>query len=105
MLRASRASDGRKRARCSYAASPCSDLVMSEPLPFPELALVPDSRSKPISSRGLRFLCRLGQGGMAEVHLANAAPPNASPNLVVVKRMHQQHVDDPCSMRMFVDEA
>jgi len=70
-----------------------------------ELGVVPESRSKPISSRGLRFLCRLGQGGMAEVHLANAAPPNASPSLVVVKRMHQQHVDDPATVRMFLDEA
>ena len=42
---------------------------------------------------------------MAEVHLANAAPPNSSPNLVVVKRMHQQHLDDPSSVRMFLDEA
>jgi eukaryotic-like serine/threonine-protein kinase len=78
---------------------------MTQPIPFSELALVPESRSKPISSRGLRFLCRLGQGGMAEVHLANSAPPNASPGLVVVKRMHQQHADDPASVRMFLDEA
>jgi len=78
---------------------------MTQPLPFSELALVPESRSKPLSNRGLRFLCRLGQGGMAEVHLANAAPPNNSPNLVVVKRMHQQHVDDPTSVGMFLDEA
>jgi len=78
---------------------------MTQPLPFSELQLVPESRSKPLSNRGLRFLCRLGQGGMAEVHLANAAPPNNSPNLVVVKRMHQQHVDDPSSVRMFLDEA
>jgi serine/threonine-protein kinase len=42
---------------------------------------------------------------MAEVHLANTAPPNAPPNLVVVKRMHQQHLDDPATVRMFLDEA
>ncbi len=42
---------------------------------------------------------------MAEVHLANAAAPNAPQNLVVVKRMHQQHVDDPATVRMFLDEA
>lgn len=78
---------------------------MTQPIPMSELGVVPESRSKPISSRGLRFLCRLGQGGMAEVHLANAAPPNASPSLVVVKRMHQQHADDPATVRMFLDEA
>ncbi len=78
---------------------------MTQPVCSSELIAIPESRSKPISSRGLRFLCRLGQGGMAEVHLANAAPPNASPQLLVVKRMHQQHVDDPCSVRMFLDEA
>lgn len=78
---------------------------MTQPLQLSELAIVPESRSKPISSRGLRFLCRLGQGGMAEVHLANAAPPNAPPSLVVVKRMHQQHVDDPSTVGMFLDEA
>jgi len=78
---------------------------MTQPIPFSELTLVPESREKPISSRGLRFLCRLGQGGMAEVHLANAAPPHASPSLVVVKRMHQQHVGDPSSVGMFLDEA
>jgi serine/threonine-protein kinase len=42
---------------------------------------------------------------MAEVHLANAASPNASPSLVVVKRMHQQHADDASTVRMFLDEA
>jgi eukaryotic-like serine/threonine-protein kinase len=71
----------------------------------PELSLAPESRTKPISSRGLRFLCRLGQGGMAEVHLANTSAPHAAPNLVVVKRMHQQHVDDPATVGMFLDEA
>ncbi len=82
---------------------------MTQPAPSsitsPELCLAPESRTRPISSRGLRFLCRLGQGGMAEVHLANAAAPNAPQNLVVVKRMHQQHVDDPATVRMFLDEA
>lgn len=42
---------------------------------------------------------------MAEVHLANAGPPLGSPKLVVVKRMHQQHVDDAATVRMFLDEA
>jgi serine/threonine-protein kinase len=42
---------------------------------------------------------------MAEVHLANAAPLSAPPSLVVVKRMHQQHVEDPAAVRMFLDEA
>jgi len=42
---------------------------------------------------------------MAEVHLANAAPPSAPPSLIVVKRMHQQHADDPACVRMFLDEA
>lgn len=78
---------------------------MTEPLPFSDLSVVPESRSKPISSRGLRLLCRLGQGGMAEVHLANQAPTGGAPHLVVVKRMHQQHVDDPATVRMFLDEA
>jgi eukaryotic-like serine/threonine-protein kinase len=78
---------------------------MTQPIPISELGVVPESRSQPISSRGLRFLCRLGQGGMAEVHLANAAPPSASPRLVVVKRMHQQHAEDPATVRMFLDEA
>lgn len=78
---------------------------MTQPALTPELCLVPESHTKPISSRGLRFLCRLGQGGMAEVHLANAAAPNTAPNLVVVKRMHQQHADDPATIRMFLDEA
>ena len=78
---------------------------MTQLAPIPELSLAPESRTKPISTRGLRFLCRLGQGGMAEVHLANTAGPNAAPNLVVVKRMHQQHVDDPATVAMFLDEA
>jgi serine/threonine-protein kinase len=42
---------------------------------------------------------------MAEVHLANTAASHAAPNLVVVKRMHQQHADDPATARMFLDEA
>ena len=78
---------------------------MTQPVLNYELSPVPESRRQPISSRGLRFLCRLGQGGMAEVHLANAAPPNAAPSLVVVKRMHQQHAQDAATVRMFLDEA
>jgi len=78
---------------------------MTQPIPLSELHVVPDSRTKPISTRELRFLCRLGQGGMAEVHLANTAPASAPPRLVVVKRMHQQHADDPATVRMFLDEA
>jgi serine/threonine-protein kinase len=76
---------------------------MTQPIPISELSAAPESRSKPISSRALRFLCRLGQGGMAEIHLASASPPG--PPLVVVKRMHQHHAEDPATVRMFLDEA
>jgi serine/threonine-protein kinase len=75
---------------------------MTQPIPFTEL--VPESRSKPISSRALRFLCRLGQGGMAEIHLASVASPGGA-SLVVVKRMHHHHAEDPAAVRMFLDEA
>lgn len=78
---------------------------MTESIPVSERCVAPESRTKPISSRGLRFLCRLGQGGMAEVHLADTAPANAPAQLVVVKRMHPQHLDDPATVRMFLDEA
>jgi len=78
---------------------------MTQPIPLSELTLVPESRTKPTSTRPLRFLCRLGQGGMAEVHLANAAPVGVPPRLVVVKRMHPQHAEDPATERMFLDEA
>ena len=78
---------------------------MTQPALNYEPSPVPESHRQAISSRGLRFLCRLGQGGMAEVHLANAAPPNAAPSLVVVKRMHQQHTEDAATVRMFLDEA
>src|SRR5258706_11651750 len=94
------------RVRFGSEASPAlRSSAMTQLIPLSELSLVPESRSKPISGRGLRFLCRLGQGGMAEVHLANAAPFGAAPSLVVVKRMHQQHVEDPGTLRMFLDEA
>jgi serine/threonine protein kinase len=53
----------------------------------------------------MRFLCRLGQGGMAEVHLAASASAAGQPSLVVVKRMHQQHAEDAATVRMFLDEA
>ncbi|HYQ15775.1 MAG TPA: protein kinase, partial [Polyangiaceae bacterium] len=78
---------------------------MTQSFPLSEHAVVPESRRKPVSSRGVRFLCRLGQGGMAEVHLASTAPPGAPPSLVVVKRMHPQHAEDPAAVRMFLDEA
>jgi serine/threonine-protein kinase len=77
---------------------------MTQSIPLSEVSGAPESRSKPISSRSLRFLCRLGQGGMAEVHLATTALDGAG-GLLVVKRMHQQHVDDPAAVRMFLDEA
>jgi serine/threonine-protein kinase len=72
-----------------------------------DLIPAPESRSKPISNRGgLRFLYRLGQGGMAEVHVvACAVPGSQQPKLLVVKRMHLQHLDDPATVRMFQDEA
>lgn len=79
---------------------------MTQPIPFSEPTIFPESRSKPISNRGgLRFLSRLGQGGMAEVHVAACGGPSAKQSLVVVKRMHQQHLDDPATVRMFQDEA
>jgi serine/threonine-protein kinase len=42
---------------------------------------------------------------MAEVHLANAAAQGMPAKLVVVKRMHPQHLDDAATVRMFLDEA
>src|SRR5687767_2694148 len=106
MLRNSRADDGRRAALRRYAPCLLGSHDMTQSIPASELCVVPESRSKPISSRGLRFLCRLGQGGMAEVHLADAAPANAAaPHLVVVKRMHPQHLDDAATVRMFLDEA
>jgi serine/threonine protein kinase len=80
---------------------------MTQPTTISDLIPAPESRSKPISNRGgLRFLYRLGQGGMAEVHVAACAVPGSQqPKLLVVKRMHLQHLDDPATVRMFQDEA
>jgi serine/threonine protein kinase len=79
---------------------------MTQPITITDLTNTPESGRKPISSRGgLRFLCRLGQGGMAEVHVAACNGTGHEPNLVVVKRMHHQHADDPATVRMFQDEA
>src|SRR5687768_12586080 len=79
---------------------------MTQPILFSEPTTLPESRGKPISNRGgLRFLYRLGQGGMAEVHVAACGGSSAKQSLVVVKRMHQQHLDDPATVRMFQDEA
>ncbi len=80
---------------------------MTQPITISDLIPGSESRSKPISNRGgLRFLYRLGQGGMAEVHVAACAMPGSQqPKLLVVKRMHLQHLDDPATVRMFQDEA
>jgi serine/threonine-protein kinase len=42
---------------------------------------------------------------MAEVHLAATTITEGVHELVVVKRMHQQHLDDSATVRMFLDEA
>jgi serine/threonine protein kinase len=90
------------------SASPFKKRVpMTQLISITDPSTPPDSRtSKPPSSRGgLRLLCRLGQGGMAEVHLASRSHFSGATDLVVIKRMHQQHVDDPATVRMFLDEA
>ncbi|HKY40198.1 MAG TPA: serine/threonine-protein kinase, partial [Polyangiaceae bacterium] len=80
---------------------------MTQLIPIAEAGAQPESRSSkiPSSRGGLRLLCRLGQGGMAEVHLASRSHFSGASDLVVIKRMHQQHVDDPATVRMFLDEA
>jgi serine/threonine protein kinase len=90
-------------AGTSFGAAAPRTAAMTQAFSFSETSAVPESRSKPISARPLRFLCRLGQGGMAEIHLASSPPPG--PELVVVKRMHQQHAEEPTTVRMFLDEA
>jgi serine/threonine protein kinase len=72
----------------------------------PASSTTPQPFGKPPSSRSsLRLLCRLGQGGMAEVHLASAATLDGGSELLVVKRMHAQHLEDAASVRMFLDEG
>lgn len=72
----------------------------------PSVIPISEVLNAPLSSRsGLRFLCRLGQGGMAEVHLAATSIVDGVHELVVVKRMHTQHLEDTATVRMFLDEA
>ncbi len=76
-----------------------------DPSMMPTLALSEPPSKVPSSRSGLRFLCRLGQGGMAEVHLAARGTEGSIPDLVVVKRMHVQYLEDTATVRMFLDEA
>jgi serine/threonine-protein kinase len=52
-----------------------------------------------------RLFARLGQGGMADVFLANAHGPMGFNKLVVVKRLRAGLVDQPDVVTMFLDEA
>src|SRR4051812_43985779 len=78
-------------------------MTSSIPLATSSLAEV---TSPPSSSRSaLRLLCRLGQGGMADVHLAVQSKLPGVSELCVIKRVYQHQVDDPASAAMFLDEA
>lgn len=68
-------------------------------------ALMDPNTAPPSSRSGLRPLCRLGQGGMAEVHLAARSTVPGVSELCVIKRIYPHQVDDAASVRMFLDEA
>ncbi|WP_394831494.1 serine/threonine protein kinase [Pendulispora rubella] len=52
-----------------------------------------------------RVLAQLGQGGMANVHLAIARGPVGFSKLVVLKSLRADLVDDPAMVEMFLHEA
>ncbi|WP_394842144.1 serine/threonine protein kinase [Pendulispora brunnea] len=52
-----------------------------------------------------RVLAQLGQGGMANVHLAIARGPVGFSKLVVLKSLRSDLVDDPAMVEMFLHEA
>ena len=51
-----------------------------------------------------RLIARLGRGGMAEIMLATR-PGAHGPELIVVKRLHEEDADDGVILRMFLDES
>ncbi|MCU0685949.1 MAG: serine/threonine protein kinase, partial [Polyangiaceae bacterium] len=52
-----------------------------------------------------RLLAKLGEGGMANVHLAVAMGPSGFHKLLVVKQVRMVLVDEPDVLEMFFDEA
>ncbi|HEU4412724.1 MAG TPA: serine/threonine-protein kinase [Polyangiaceae bacterium] len=52
-----------------------------------------------------RLLAKLGEGGMANVHLAVASGPVGFHKLLVVKQVRTALVDEPDVLEMFFDEA
>ena len=60
----------------------------------------------PIPTLGkYRLVARLGTGGMADVYLAVAQGPMNVNRLVVIKRLRDEHAEDPEMRAMFLDEA
>ena len=55
--------------------------------------------------RRYELLEKIGAGGMAEIHLANAHAPDGSVLRLVVKRIHPQFSEDAGYRVMFTDEA
>jgi serine/threonine-protein kinase len=67
--------------------------------------LVPVTASAPLETLDeYRLIARLGRGGMAEIMLASR-PGAHGPELVVVKRLHEEDADDAVILRMFLDES
>ncbi|MEO8701129.1 MAG: serine/threonine-protein kinase [Kofleriaceae bacterium] len=57
------------------------------------------------ASNQYELLARLAEGGMAEIFLARVASLAGFERHVVLKRIHQEHNDDPRWVNMFLDEA
>ncbi|HEV8549041.1 MAG TPA: serine/threonine-protein kinase [Polyangiaceae bacterium] len=68
-------------------------------------ALVPAPAGRPLATLdGYQLVARLGRGGMAEIMLASR-PGIYGPELVVIKRLHEEDAEDPVILRMFLDES
>jgi len=65
----------------------------------------PSSTSAPLEALdAYQLVARLGRGGMAEIMLASR-PGAHGPELVVVKRLHDEDAEDPAILGMFLDES
>ncbi len=90
------------------AADPSEPIGESEGSaePVPEIAPPPSSpRHHEFVAGKYHLLATLGRGGMASVYLGVTSGPGGFNKLLVIKKLHDGHAEDPSFVTMFLDEA
>ena len=94
-------------AQNSAVPAPPLPTPVPRPLPPPRTPIAPKAQDRSINLIAGKYemLCKLGEGGMAEVYLARHHGAMGFRRLVVIKKVREEFLTDDRRIRLFLDEA